>query len=250
MSGHILEEIAEFEENNEIKINSNDADKFDNESGVEFDSENESEIEEEDRFNKRVITVNEIDEMLGQDFITKKDILNTLQEIARQLGFAVTIKSSGHRHFHLQCKRGGQPRNTSNLTVDTRKRKRMSKRCGCQFLLKAMPNNFKWRVTEIVNEHNHSMAKDERIFHEHRQLTRDTRCAAVRMLKAGARPSMIYEAIRNEDGKPIATRKDIYNLGLRINSLEETASMGGLIISMEERGYLVRREHYKGKFFY
>ncbi|CAG8840779.1 20010_t:CDS:1, partial [Racocetra persica] len=70
--------------------------------------------------------------------------------------------------------------------------------------------------------------------------------AAVRMLKAGARPSMIYEAIRDEDGNPTATRKNISNLGLRINSLEETASMEALIIGMEKRGYIVRRENYKG----
>ncbi|CAG8818526.1 17055_t:CDS:1, partial [Racocetra fulgida] len=49
--------------------------------------------------------------------------------------------------------------------------------------------------------------------------------------------SMVYEAVRDEDGNLTATRKDIANLSLRINSFEETASMEALIIGMEERGY-------------
>ncbi|CAG8824957.1 19806_t:CDS:2, partial [Racocetra persica] len=163
---HNFEEIkVKFEDN---KFYSEDEDEFNDESDNEF--------------------ANEINKMLGQDYITAKDILNTAQEIAKCLRFAVTIKNSSCRHLYLQCKRGGQPRNTSNLTVDTRKRKRMSKHCGCQFLLKAVLQNSKWHVTEIINKHNHPMTKDERIFYEHHQLTQKTRSAAVRMLKAGARP--------------------------------------------------------------
>ncbi|CAG8820214.1 8290_t:CDS:2, partial [Gigaspora margarita] len=179
-------------------------------------------------------------EMVGQIFATKKDILNIVQEIARSSGFAVTTKSSGNRHFHLQCKRGGQPRNTSNLTVDTRQKKKMSKRCGCPYLLKAIPRNSKWQVTEVINKHNHSMAKDARVFSEHRQLKREAKCTVVQMLKAGAKPSMIYEAIRDEDGEPTATRRDISNLGARLYLSEENASMEALILGMEKRGYTVR----------
>ncbi|CAG8803969.1 8517_t:CDS:2, partial [Cetraspora pellucida] len=246
---HNFEEIkVKFEDN---KFYSEDENEFNDESDNEFGSENESEIEEDDktRFNKGETVIfisNEINKMLEQDYITAKDILNTAQEIAKCLGFAVTIKNSSCRHLHLQCKHGSQPCNTSNLTVDTRKRKRMSKRYGCQFLLKAVLQNSKWHVTEIINKHNHPMTKDERIFHEHRQLMQETRSVAVRMLKAGASPSMIYEAIRDEDGNPTTTRKDISNLGLQINSLEETASMKALIIGMKKRGYIVRCENYKG----
>ncbi|CAG8616454.1 12070_t:CDS:1, partial [Dentiscutata heterogama] len=152
--------------------------------------------------------------MFVQDYTTTKDILNTAQEIAWYLEFAVTIKSSGPRHFHLQYKCGGQPRNTSNLTEETCKRKRISKRCRYPFLLKAVLKNFKWHINEITDKHNHSIVKDERIFHEYHQLTRETRNTAIRMLKAGAKPSMIYEAVRDEDGKLTATRKDIANLSL------------------------------------
>ncbi|CAG8789472.1 12786_t:CDS:1, partial [Cetraspora pellucida] len=44
-----------------------------------------------------------------------------------------------------------------------------------------------------------------------------------------SRPSMIYEAIRNENRKPTTTRKDISNLDLQINSLEKIASIEALI---------------------
>ncbi|CAG8456304.1 3913_t:CDS:2 [Racocetra fulgida] len=79
--------------------------------------------------------------------------------------------------------------------------------------------------------------------------TTDICITAVRMLKAGAKPSMIYEAMRDEDGQPTVTRKDILNLGLRINFLEENASMEALIIGMKKRGYTVRHGRLKHLFF-
>ncbi|CAG8728083.1 20039_t:CDS:2, partial [Racocetra fulgida] len=142
-----------------------------------------------------------------------------------------------HRHLYLQCKRGGQPQNTSNLTVDTRQKKRMSKRCGCPYLLKAIPKDSKWKVVEVINKHNHPKAKDARVFHEHHRLTQEAKRTAVQMLKAGAKPKW----------EPIATRRDILNLSSRIHISEENASMEALIVGMEKRGYSVRREDQKVK---
>ncbi|CAG8760536.1 20062_t:CDS:2, partial [Racocetra fulgida] len=59
----------------------------------------------------------------------------------------------------------------------------------------------------------------------------------VKMLKAGAKSSIIYKAIRSEDGTPTATSKDIFNLSIWINSLEETASITALIMGIEKRAY-------------
>ncbi|CAG8798205.1 8250_t:CDS:2 [Gigaspora rosea] len=78
--------------------------------------------------------------MVGQYYDTKKDILDAAQENAKNLG--------------------GQPQNNWNLTVDTWQRKRMSKRCECPYLLKAVPDKSKWHASEIKDEHNHSIAKD------------------------------------------------------------------------------------------
>ncbi|CAG8758502.1 8856_t:CDS:1, partial [Gigaspora rosea] len=93
----------------------------------------------------------------------------------------------------------------------------MNKRYDCPYIIRAVPINFKWRIVEIVNKHNHLMVKDPRVFYEHRELTRDDRHTAVKMLKAGTKPSMVYEAVRNEDGTTTATRKDISNLSARIS---------------------------------
>ncbi|CAG8723834.1 16361_t:CDS:2, partial [Racocetra fulgida] len=76
---------------------------------------------------------------------------------------------------------------------------------------------------------------------------REAKSTAVRILKAGAKLSIVYEAIRDEDGNPTVTRKDIANLSLKINSFKETASMEALIIGMEERGYTVHHENHKEK---
>ncbi|CAG8606871.1 13120_t:CDS:2, partial [Racocetra fulgida] len=73
--------------------------------------------------------------------------------------------------------------------------------------------------------HNYPKAKDARVFPEHRRLTRVAKCTAVQMLKAGAKPSTIYEAIRDDNGEPIATRRDILNLGSQIYISEENSSI-------------------------
>ncbi|CAG8484272.1 116_t:CDS:2 [Racocetra fulgida] len=106
----------------------------------------------------------------------------------------------------------------------------MTKRCECLYLLKATLDNSKWHITEIVNKHNHNMAKDIQVFYEHCQLTRDARQIVVKMLKAVAKPNIVYDAVRNDDETPTATKKDISNLSARIHSFEEAASMGALII--------------------
>ncbi|KAF0466329.1 PKS-NRPS hybrid synthetase [Gigaspora margarita] len=82
----------------------------------------------------------------------------------------------------------------------------MSKQCGCPYLLKAVLRNCKWNVIEIIDEHNHFMAKDERAFHKYWQLTQETRHTVVSRSKA---------------------------------KYEETASMEALIVGMEERAYTV-----------
>ncbi|RIB23267.1 hypothetical protein C2G38_2171840 [Gigaspora rosea] len=141
--------------------------------------------------------------IVGQYYDTKKEILDAAQENAKNLGFGVAIKSSSSRYLYISCK--------------------------------PVLDNSKWRVSEIKDEHNHSKAKDFQVFHEHHQLTRDVRQIAVKMLKADAKPSMVYEAVRNDDETPTATRKDISNLSARIHSVEERILMEALITGMEER---------------
>ncbi|CAG8727625.1 11373_t:CDS:2 [Racocetra persica] len=75
--------------------------------------------------------------------------------------------------------------------------------------------------------------------------TKNTKCMAMQILKAGTKPSMIYKAIRGENGEPIATRRDISNLGAQIYHSKENASMEILIINMEKRGYTVHHENYE-----
>ncbi|CAG8646235.1 12570_t:CDS:2, partial [Racocetra fulgida] len=101
------------------------------------------------------------------------------------------------------------------------------------------------KIIKVANGHNHPMAKDARVFHEHRKLTYDATCIAVQMLKAGAKSSMIYKALRDENKEPIVTRRDISNLGTQIYYSKENALMEILIINIEKRGYTVHRKDYK-----
>ncbi|CAG8730077.1 2066_t:CDS:10, partial [Cetraspora pellucida] len=102
----------------------------------------------------------------------------------------------------------------------------------------ALSKDSKWKVVEVINKYYHPKAKDARVFHEHRQLTQEAKHTAVQMLKARAKPSTIYEAIRDENGEPIATRRDILNL-------KNNASIEALIVGMEKRGYSICHEDQK-----
>ncbi|CAG8724134.1 3535_t:CDS:2, partial [Cetraspora pellucida] len=210
-----LKNLNKFEFNEENKIEIN-------EENDKTESNDEDKTESNKENMPKIFEMKTI-EMLEKNFATKKDILNIVQEIAQCSGFAVTIKSSGLRH--------------SIFNINT-----------------AVPKDSKWQVIKVINRYNHPMAKDPRVFPEHHRLTRDAKCTAVQMLKAGAKPSMIYEAIRDENGEPTATRRDISNLGTQIYLSEENASMKALITNMKKRRYIVRREdqedrHIKHLFF-
>ncbi|KAF0529910.1 hypothetical protein F8M41_012525 [Gigaspora margarita] len=112
--------ILNFNEDSQIDFNrENEAVSSEDDDEVESNIKDEIESNKE---NEEIFETKSV-EIVGQIFATKKDILNIVQEIARSSGFAVTTKSSGNRHFDFQCKRGGQPQKTSNLTVDTRQKK-------------------------------------------------------------------------------------------------------------------------------
>ncbi|CAG8635096.1 15801_t:CDS:2, partial [Racocetra fulgida] len=92
------------------------------------------------------------------------------------------------------------------------------------------------KTANEIEFNNETASKDEEDKAENKTKIMDkVKCTAMKMLKAGTKPSMIYEALRDENGSPTVTRKDISNLGLRIDSLEETTSIETLIIEMEER---------------
>ncbi|CAG8839990.1 22601_t:CDS:1, partial [Gigaspora margarita] len=56
----------------------------------------------------------------------------------------------------------------------------------------------------------------------------------VQILKAGTKPSMIYEAIRDENREPTVTRRDISNLSAQIDLSKENVSMEILITNIEK----------------
>ncbi|CAG8708404.1 9258_t:CDS:2, partial [Racocetra fulgida] len=91
-------------------------------------------------------------------------------------------------------------------------------------------------IIKVINGYNYPIAKDARVFHKHRKLTQDATCMAVQMLKAGAKPNIIYEALRDENKEPIVTRRDISNLdqdnsNYIKNDLSLTNSDNGLLKS-------------------
>ncbi|CAG8536495.1 6761_t:CDS:2 [Scutellospora calospora] len=153
---------------------------------------------------------------IGQEYISKCDVLNAAQAIAYQSGFAVTTRSSSLYYLYIQYKY-------------------------------AVFEVSKWNIVNITDEYNHLMAKSVQIYPEYHQLKQEVRRMAVKMLEAGAKSSIIYEAIRNKDGEPTATRKDIDNLRAQIHPSEENASIEALVIGMEKRVYTVRHEDFEGK---
>ncbi|CAG8797537.1 16688_t:CDS:2 [Gigaspora margarita] len=100
--------------------------------------------------------------------------------------------------------------------------------------IKVVPRDSKWKIVEVVNKHNYSKTKNVRVFYEHRQLIQEAKHTAMQILKANAKPSTICKAIRDENGEPTVTKRNILNLSLQIYILEENSSIEALIIGMKK----------------
>ncbi|CAG8829901.1 21129_t:CDS:2, partial [Cetraspora pellucida] len=90
-----------------------------------------------------------------------------------------------------------------NKTVSNKENEEIFETKTCKMLEQSYTTkkdilNFVQKIVQISG----FATKDIRIFYEHHQLLQEAKHIAVQMLKASAKPSTIYEAIRDENREP------------------------------------------------
>ncbi|CDH52548.1 predicted protein [Lichtheimia corymbifera JMRC:FSU:9682] len=163
-------------------------------------------------------------QLLNRVFHTKDQLYDAAQVIAKAEGYCVTKKTRSARHMHLQCPCGGLPKNCHGLTDKTRKLKRDSWRKDCRFIIKARPTKSGyWEAWFINDQHNHEMANNYRIFHQHRKLSEEQFTRVLEMIQAKATPTNICDALRDMDGSQITIPKYVSNTKNR-SSISENSN--------------------------
>ncbi|KAI9276017.1 hypothetical protein BY458DRAFT_506782 [Sporodiniella umbellata] len=102
-------------------------------------------------------------DLINTVYESKKEVMSTVQKRANELNFAVSTKRSNGRSIYIQCIHGGVYRNTHNIQSNERKRKKTTKKTGCQWLLSASIASKKklWIIRSVTdfNVHNHPLVE-------------------------------------------------------------------------------------------
>ncbi|CAG8615169.1 22756_t:CDS:2 [Dentiscutata erythropus] len=192
---------------------------------------------------------------VGDKFPTVESFKEAVQQSAKVAGFAFSVSSSkvsgggkgGHTPFVvLQCVMGDKYRNNHQITEETQKRKKSTKRQNCPVSLRAVLNKDTkvWVVTTSKNKHNHELLLPSQVhcFPQHWYLTTEQKKLVHIMLKSGASTQSIADAIHWKNG--MIYTKDIMNERDRIkNALNEGTNCNTtmcLLQMLEECQYIVR----------
>ena len=183
-----------------------------------------------------------MEQLIGQSLDDYNQLRDRAQLIAKESKFAIVKGNSSARDIKLICVHGGEPKNSRKLTAETRKRQRSSFKTNCQWALFASKNkdtNGKFKVTKIIPGHNHPMAIDPMIYHQHRQLLEEASSVAQAMLLAGLSVSSVAETMTVYCGGRVVTKQDIQNLRNLICPEQLTKTVLELISFFQERSYTV-----------
>jgi hypothetical protein len=173
-------------------------------------------------------------------FESHKDVLNAALAIGRVSGYTFTTKKSESGHvIELQCVHGGKRLpNHRKIDDEGSKRARLSQRQGCPWKLKAKFHqvDHRWWVVQVHDEHNHSPARDVRVYHQHRKIDEEGMKEAASLIGAGATNSVIVRKLADEDR--LVLSKDISNLRPKLAT--KFVDVRQMIEGLQASGYLVR----------
>lgn len=156
----------------------------------------------------------------GTVFQTLEQFKSAAQSAAKQLGYAFSVSSSNKNgknnrqpYVVLQCTMGGAYKNSHNLTEETRKQVRLSKRQHCPVKLRAMYCEGKgWVMNDPLGNsatmaHTHDLLPETKVhcLPQHRQVSDDHRQLIITMVKSGAPAKAIADAVNSSNGS--ATQK-------------------------------------------
>ncbi|CAG8664616.1 9369_t:CDS:1 [Ambispora gerdemannii] len=192
---------------------------------------------------------------IGSEFPTVESFKEAAQQGAKAAGFAFSVSSSKMSRVGkvnrtpfvtLQCTMGGEYRNNHEITEETRKRKKFTKRQNCPVILRAVLNEDAgvWVVQSFKTQHNHELLFPSQVhcLHQHRLLNTEQKELVHMMLRSGASTKSIADAVHWKHGTVYT--KDVINERGRIrNALNEGSNHDTtvrLLQMLEERQYVVR----------
>lgn len=143
----------------------------------------------------------------SQCFDSKEELVSWAQNIAKGLGFVLTVQGSDKITSRLKprvmlgCDRAGYYRETQRAKGWVRKnmRKSSSKRCGCPFSIKGQKNAHvdEWNVEVKCGLHNHDMVHLEA--HSYAgKLSENEENIVEEMSVAGVKPRKILSALKKK----------------------------------------------------
>ncbi|CAG8787707.1 23313_t:CDS:2 [Dentiscutata erythropus] len=197
----------------------------------------------------------------------KFDSLEAFEDAARLAakyeGFAFSRKDSnltgckGKSLFVvLQCTKGGEWKNCWNITEETSKRKKTTKREGCPVYIRAtatkchsttsvLNTEVKWIVTKAVLEHKHTMLELDEVatFPQYRAMSLNQKNLVQQLHDNNAPTRVITAAVNKVINGGIILSKDIVNerarIRLALNEGYNNDSTQILLRLLEERDYMV-----------
>ncbi|KAL1936553.1 hypothetical protein VTP01DRAFT_687 [Rhizomucor pusillus] len=183
-----------------------------------------------------------MEQLLGKPFNTKQELMENIQSIAFEGGYACVFGNTSARGITVRCVHGHTYKNSHKNTLATRKKKRLPLQAdNCPWKLTAScakKTNLKWKVNKIDDGHNHDLAEDPLCCHQHRRLPKETEDMARAMLEAGARPATVLQATTVRDGQRLVTKRDLYNLRAKLDQGPKNC-VANLVTFLHSNNYIV-----------
>jgi hypothetical protein len=106
--------------------------------------------------------IKDMSELLAMKFDTRNELLYAVRRFYGSKGYVLSIHGSRpDKYVNLRCERGGCYRDTRQVPVDQRKRKRTSRLIGCPFEIRGKRQEEGYWMVEIREpRHNHGPDAD------------------------------------------------------------------------------------------
>lgn len=154
-----------------------------------------------------------------QEFLSREELNDFIQEFARDNGFGVVIAHSNKKAIYYTCELGGRYRHKKAKKDDTPDPAYMmdpntkTKKLRCPFSMTASFKKLapKWYLRTTCNEHNHPQLDPLSNHPMLRKRSDELNLLILDLYKVGTKPSHIEKKIKEQFPDVLIKREDIYN---------------------------------------
>lgn len=172
------------------------------------------------------------------EFDDRESLLAYVKDYCNSQGFYTNIKQSHKRKVWIKCNLGGSYRSRK---LDN-SRETSSRLIDCPFLVVAreFPCLSKWKILQIVDEHNHKPLQNSNGNPGARKLNEDEKEKVVQLLKSGVKTSQVLSLLRMDFHNNTTTAKDIYNIAqaIRRDILRGRSAIFALYESLKTKNFV------------